>query len=182
MADNITQRRMSAEEEANLHKQIQDFSHTIQPSSASELVTQAANPLAQIDSGQSLHEQLLRRAEQREHLDATLGDDSRFYDYKTSLVGSAAQDQEVRRQMALVQQKDRQAREKRFAHRGLSRRNARHVDTNRRQNFNTATTPGTKESSDNKSTRQGFNGQPPEQARTNVSFREPQTRSYDPFK
>lgn len=174
---------MSAEEEANLHKQIQDFSHTIQPSSsASDIVTQAIDPLAQLNTGQSLHEQLLRRAEQREHLDATLGDDSRFYDYKTSLVGSAAQDQEIRRQMALVQRKDRQARERRFAHRKVSQGYERDTPGRRRQNFNATNSSETKNSAADKSTRQGFNAQQADQPHTSIGFREPQSRGYDPFK
>lgn len=185
MADDIIQRRMSAEEEANLHQQIRDFSHTIQPStpSGSDMVANAVDPTALTTSGQSIHAELLRRAEQKAHLDTSLGENSRFRDYKTSMVGARGQDKELRRDMALIQKKDRVAREARFGGR-KDPRGHRRVGTSsadRRQGFNATGTTDT-EHAHSSTDRQSYNAQPTEQPHPNIGFREPQSRGYDPFK
>lgn len=174
---------MSAEEEANLHKQIQDFSHTITPSSASDIVTMAADPNAALLTGTSLHEELLRRAEQKAHLDSSLSENLQFRDYKNSMIGSIGQSQETRRAMTLVQRAERQAREERFKNRQHAyRQNRDDTSQSGRRRVSDTDRSLDHKVSDSSATRQGFINKSSKQTQPRIGFQEPKSRDYNPFK
>ena len=184
MADDIIQRRMSAEEEANLHQQIQDFSHTIRRSSdqsaGSELIDQGIR--GKIPTGDEIRSQLMRRAEESQHLDSTLGVGSQFFDYKRSSVGGIGKDKEIHRQLSQLSRQERKKREMRFGHhkRPVPSRHKKVDAPDRRQAFNA--TGDAKEANYEPGSRQGFNVGPDNSGgMSNLTFREPTPRGYDPF-
>lgn len=167
MADDITQRRMDAEEEANLIIGSQDFQHTIS---------------GQDQSGLDVHRDLLERAAERQHLIETVGEGSQFLDYKRSQVGGIGKDRELHRQLILLSRKEREKREMRFGHKRPVPTRHKNNSPNKRQGFNAMRSAeadnatGDSPSRWQESNSEGMRGGP------NISFREPQPRGYDPFK
>ena len=187
MPDNIVYRMMDSEADANKDIGEKSFEHTVARSAdaAQKLSSlanqQTGNPL---QSGTDVHDELLRRAEQKAFLDSSLGQGSQFRDYKSSMVGSVGQNKDTRRELALRRKQERKAREERFGKRPVPRKNPRvNQKVQQRQSFNaTGSTDATQPQQQQQSDRQDYNATLGDQARYNIVFQEPKVRGYDPFK
>lgn len=189
MADDIIQRMMDAEEDANLHQSVRDFSHTIQSktdplSRGGSLVEQGAR--GKIPTGEEVRAQLLQRAEEKNHLSDTLGEGSQFFDYKRSSVGGLAKDKEIQRQLTTLSRTERKKREARFGrHRKPGQTPGRKNNENdaRRQAFNATGSPDQFNQAFEPGSHQNFNSSNPQDGHgLGITFREPPARGYDPFK
>lgn len=183
MSADMVRRLMDSEEAANGDLRSKSFHGTLSSDpatqDASSQIDQLTGATQQLSSGKAIFDNLTARAKHKEHVMNTLGTDTTFRDYKASMVGSAGNDSDLRRQLTIRQREERKAREERFrssptrSDQDSSRRRA----TNKRQKFNAdgSTTPDSTTSRD----RQGFNAEP---GRPRITFREPPSRGYDPFK
>lgn len=187
MPDNIIYRMMDSEADANKDIGEKSFEHTVGQGSditpdqklSTIISQQTGDPLT---SGTDVHDELLRRAEQKAFLDSSLGQGSQFRDYKSSMVGSVGQNKDTRRELALRRKQERKAREERFGKRPVPRKDPRtNQKVQQRQSFNaTGSTDATQQQQ--QSDRQDYNASLGDQARYNIVFQEPKARGYDPFK
>lgn len=187
----IAKIRMKAEAAANLDIGARDTEHTIRPASAREQTAESIVELGvrgKIPTGEEIRANLMRRAEEKRALEANLGDGSGFLDYKRSEVGGIGNNREIRREMTLLSRKDRIKREQRFGHvrsssKDAEKRKRRPSAGDKRQAFN---------ANSNKveegiigANRQEFNVDKSDSVTSfgghTISFREPTSRTYDPY-
>ena len=168
MADNIIQRRMDAEEEANKEIAAQDFQHTLG---------------APLSSGAYIHRDLLERAQERQHMIDALGEGSQFLDYKRSQVGGIGKDREIHRQLTQLSRQERKKREARFGKhkRPLPSRHKKPNSDDKRQAFNATGDADEVTRTYKPNDRQDYNSDDNTRG-LNITFREPNARGYDPFK
>lgn len=181
MADDIVQRMMDNEADANRDIANKSFHHTVQPVVPDPTITFIDQSV--LSSGQSVHEELLRRAQQKESLKAAVNNAPKLGHYRDTLVGAASQDKEIRREITIKNREDRIARKIRFGQlsdRSLSG-DSRYKHRHDRQKFNTkdlSDTTNPPKAHD----KQAFNTAPKDSAQPKALFREPSSRKYDPFK
>lgn len=179
MANNIVQRMMDSEADANRDISDKSFHHTVDPLASNPSVTfidQSA-----LSGGQSVHDELLRRAQQKASSEPTASNKPTFRHYRDSLVGAIGQDREVRREVTMRSREERLAREERFGRIDdtTATTNNRSKRGRDRQRFN-ATGDATADTSGSRG-RQAFNTESGMQAQPKASFREPPSRGYNPF-
>lgn len=181
----ITQRMINGEADANDHITAKPFYQANSPGadggSALDRVTNPASPLP-AQSGSQLHDELMRRAQQKAFLDSNLGAQSQFRDYKTSAVGGIGQDAETRRKLSEQRKSERKRREERFGKRDDEDTNNKSLRNNKRQRYNTRRSLDDEpQGSSTPRSRQGQNSQPNHASRPRTSFQEPQSRGYNPY-
>lgn len=170
---------MESAEEANDDIAAKSFHHTFQTDTSNTTLNPTTSlPVAtQPQDGKEVRDMLMARAQEKAHLESSLGQGSQFFDYKTSSVGGIGNNREIRRELSLKSREERQARERRFGHH--KKRPSERTSTSRthdRQRYNS--TGSHDENSTQTGTRQEFNSQTPEPRTT---FREPPARGYNPF-
>lgn len=179
MANDLTQRMMDAEADANLSIGGRDMQHTISSDADSDALVRRATEGSAVDTtGVQLHAELMRRAEEAQHLADSLGEGAQFFDYKRSSVGGIGGNREVRRELTLRSHQERVKREQRFG-KATKRDPAKARQSGagrRRQAFNA--TGGAESSSTSGGDRQAFNA---DTAQPRTYFQEPQARNYDPY-
>lgn len=186
MSADMVRRLMDSEEEANGDIRSKSFHGTLSSDSttqdASSQIDELTGATQQMSSGKAIFNNLTARAKHKEHVMSTLGADTTFRDYKSSMVGSTGKDSDLRRQLTIRQREERNAREERFRSTpgnatGSSQPLSHRRNTGRRQKFNAegSTAPNTSTPQD----RQSFNADP---GTPRIAFREPPSRGYDPFR
>lgn len=184
MSADIVRRLMASAEDANDDLRSKSFHGTLDSDSTDQQASSQIDALTGATpgavSGKALFADLSARAKQKEYVLGTLGADSTFLDYKSSMVGGSARDGNLRRELTISQRAERRAREERF---GAAARNKQTTqdprykrNRSKRQQFNAGDTiDNTVPLAD----RQGFNASPDNSSRR--IFREPPARGFDPF-
>lgn len=186
MSADILRRLMDSAEEANEDISSKSFHGTLSSDSTQDDASSQIDALtgasqAGTMSGKAIFKDLTARAKHKNHISTTLGSNTAFQDYSSSIVGGAATDSELRRQLTIRQREDRRAREERFADTtSSSNSRAGHSARRRsgkRQQFNAdgSTDPRPASGHGNHQDRQESNASP------RTVFREPPARGYDPF-
>ncbi len=179
MSADIVRRLIDSAEDANDDLREKSFHRTISNEPAAQDAANQIERLTNADStnslknGKALYASLTERAQQKAHLDQTLGSDSTVRNYHTSLIGSTGKDAELRRQLTMQQREDRKIREDRFRNtqendERFSRSRSSRKHENKRQRFNAD------RSSLNDTT-------PASDTSPRIVFREPPSRGYDPY-
>lgn len=190
MSADIVRRLMDSAEDANDDLRSKSFHGTLASDSSAQDVasridaaTGTSTPV--VTSGKVLFERLTARAQHKEHITDTLSANPALQDYASSMVGSASQDSDLRRQLTHRHRAERRAREKRF---GSNADNSSRSDSlplqrqyiNKRQRYNANGSLDKSAEVDhgNQPSRQDVNAKP---SSPRTTFREPPSRSYDPY-
>lgn len=173
MADDLTQRMMDSAAQANDDVAARPFYAT---ETASNSIDKAIDPARFAQSGSQLHDNLMRRAQQKAPLDATIGQQPQFRSYQNSKIGSIGMQADTRRELTLMRQEERQRREDRFGDRIPGR-----IAERKRRTLGASAPPEDTTDQENTSRRQEKNAYHSDQARSGPSFREPSSRNYNPY-
>ncbi|KKW05055.1 MAG: hypothetical protein UY35_C0002G0013 [Candidatus Saccharibacteria bacterium GW2011_GWC2_48_9] len=146
------------------------------PETAGSSIDRAIDPARFAQSGSQLHDDLMRRAQQKASLDASMGEQPQLRSYQNSKIGSIGMQADTRRELALKRKEERKRREERFGDKNIGRI----AERKRRSPVATRSFEET-DTKDSTATRQEKNAQPTDQARSSPSFREPSSRNYNPY-